>query len=147
MSSWFLGLAGVMLVSAVAFVGAYLHGDNLPTRIDAEATKRLVHSSPGRGLDPRDTYHDIAAIGAAGPILVVSGLLLIWAASRRDPAAVAVTVLGPLVAVLTAEHLVKPLVNRRVLVGSLSYPSGTTTAAAAVAAAAVWLVWRFGGAR
>jgi hypothetical protein len=146
-SSWSLAAAGLVLVCAVALLGAYLHGDNLPTRIDAEATEQLVHVSPTRGIEPRDGYHDIAAIGAAGPILVMSGFLFIWAASRRDAPAAAVSVFGPLVAVLTAEHIVKPLVDRRVLVGSLSYPSGTTTAAAAVAAVAVWLVWRFAGAR
>ena len=146
-SSWILLAIGLALVCAVGLLGVSLHGDNLPTRIDAEATKQLVHVSPTRGIEPRDGYHDIAAIGAAGPILVMTGFLFIWAASRRDPPAVAVAVFGPLIAVLTAEHIVKPLVDRRVLVGSLSYPSGTTTAAAAVAAVAVWLVWRYAGAR
>jgi hypothetical protein len=77
--------------------------------------------------------------------VVLVGLMVAWAWSHRDPAGLAVAIAGPVIAIASAEHIVKPLVDRRVLSGSLSYPSGTTTATAAVATVAVWLVWLYAG--
>jgi membrane-associated phospholipid phosphatase len=69
-------------------------------------------------------------------VVIVGAVVFAALAVPRDlPRAVACLV-GPPLAVLVGEELIKPLVDRT-LGGTLTYPSGSTTGAAALAAAAI----------
>jgi hypothetical protein len=74
-------------------------------------------------------------------------MLTLWAGYRRDLAGVILAIAGPLGAVVMADNVLKPLVERRWSTGPLTYPSGSVTVAAAVATAAVLLAYRYVGPR
>lgn len=79
------------------------------------------------------------------PVVIVIGAAIVAAvAFRMDRLRSLACFVGPPLALLTCELVVKPLVGRH-LGGGLSYPSGSTTGAAALSAAAVLAVpgrWR-----
>ena len=74
------------------------------------------------------------------PWVVVIGAVIVAAVSlRRDPRRAIACLVGPPLAVVLGQEVIKPLVGRT-LGGSLTYPSGSTTGAAALAAAAILAV-------
>ncbi|MDQ2825837.1 MAG: phosphatase PAP2 family protein, partial [Actinomycetota bacterium] len=79
-------------------------------------------------------------LAAAAIVLVLAAVA--W--SRRDGRAVAVCLLGPALAVVMTDQILKPLVDRHYGAG-LAYPSGHATGAAAVATLAVVLFHRWRG--
>lgn len=74
------------------------------------------------------------------PWVVVVGAVVLAAVSlRRDPRRAIACLIGPPLAVVLGQEVIKPLVGRT-LGGSLTYPSGSTTGAAALAVAAILAV-------
>jgi membrane-associated phospholipid phosphatase len=74
------------------------------------------------------------------PWVVVIGAVVLAAVSlRRDPRRAIACLIGPPLAVVLGQEVIKPLVGRT-LGGTLTYPSGSTTGAAALAIAAVLAV-------
>jgi membrane-associated phospholipid phosphatase len=117
---------GVALLGLAAIAGYALIRRPWTNRLDAAGFAALP-------ANPNDLlYHRIADIGSL-PVLIGGIALAIVLSIWRDwPRAVA-CVLGPLAAVVTTEHIAKPLVGRHLVAfGGDSYPSGTVTAAAAL---------------
>jgi membrane-associated phospholipid phosphatase len=74
------------------------------------------------------------------PWVVVIGAVVLAAVSlRRDPLRAIACLVGPPLAVVLGQEVIKPMVGRT-LGGSLTYPSGSTTGAAALAVAAILAV-------
>jgi membrane-associated phospholipid phosphatase len=117
---------GVTLLSLAAIAGYALIRRPWANRIDAAGFAALP-------ANPNDIlYHRLADIGTL-PVLLGGIALAIALSIWRDwPRSVA-CVLGPIAAVLTTEHIAKPLVGRHLVAfGGDSYPSGTVTATAAL---------------
>lgn len=70
------------------------------------------------------------------PVVIVAGAVIAAVIARRDRPRALACLLGPPLALVTSELVVKPLVGRSID-GVLSYPSGSTVGAAALATAAV----------
>ncbi len=72
-------------------------------------------------------------------VVVVGAVVLAAVCLRRDPARAIACLIGPPLAVVLGQEVIKPLVGRT-LGGTLTYPSGSTTGAAALAIAAILAV-------
>lgn len=70
------------------------------------------------------------------PVVIVAGAVIAAVIARHDRPRALACLLGPPLALVTSELVVKPLVGRSIA-GVLSYPSGSTVGAAALATAAV----------
>ena len=86
----------------------------------------------------------LADMGSAREVAAVAIVLGLIGLVKRDGTALALSVLGPLVAVAITEYAAKPLVGR-VRDGAYQYPSGHCTGASAVGTVGVLLLWRYGG--
>jgi hypothetical protein len=92
-------------------------------------------------------YHDLTAVASPVVVITMATALLALSARARDWLSVALSMLGPAAAIVTAEAVVKPLVDRRNAAGALAFPSATAAAAAAVAALALVVIYRRAGSR
>ncbi len=116
------GLVGVVLVG-----GAVLRAWPAPDALD-----HLVwHVVPSGTTTPLYTW--MARLRAPAVAVAATALFLVTVGRNRWRALACLV--GPLVALVLSELVVKPAVGRT-LGGSLSYPSGSTVGAAAVATAA-----------
>jgi membrane-associated phospholipid phosphatase len=119
---------GAVLTAVVAGGGLYLSG-----RPDAGALDRWV-------LDQVPASDNRLLTGITSlrypAVIVVGAVVLAVLTVRRDRIRALGCLLGPPVALLTGELVVKPAVGRT-LGGLLSYPSGTMVGAAALATAVV----------
>ena len=88
----------------------------------------------------------LAAMGSARDVAAITLVLGLLGVVKRDASAVALAVVGPLVAIVLTEYAAKPLVGR-IRDGAYQYPSGHCTAASAVGTVGVLLLWRYGGRR
>ncbi|MDQ6728004.1 MAG: phosphatase PAP2 family protein [Actinomycetota bacterium] len=149
-----LALLAAGLFSVVAVIAVRVRGGTTPLGVDTTAS-RIVGSPRLGELAARAHVPAHWPRGAMG-LVVGDGLPLVAAAaviglaavawSRRDIRAFAVCLLGPALAVVMTDQVLKPLVDRRHGAG-LAYPSGHATGAAAVATLAVVLFHRWGGRR
>ncbi len=121
-------LVGVVLLAAVVVGGVYVAVRPAPGAVDVWLQQVI----------PGSTSRAVTAVTALRyPWCIVIGSIVASAMTvRRDrPRAVACLV-GPPLALLLCELVVKPAVGRT-LGGSFTYPSGSTAGAAALAVAAV----------
>jgi membrane-associated phospholipid phosphatase len=129
-------LVGCFLLGAATLAGLVFVRRPWPNRVDAIGL-RLLPADPASGW-AADVAH-LASV--TGLIVAVTALCAVAVMSRNWMRAVS-SLIAPIAAVLIVQTVAKPLVGRQ-LEGTLSYPSGTVTAAAALAAAAFLLVPRF----
>lgn len=121
-------VVGGVLILATAIGGAYLAirpGAGLIDRWVLDVVH--VHKTAPFKAVTRVRYPLVVVVGAIGLAAVTA---------PRDRARALACLVGPPLALITCELVIKPLVGRT-LGGALSYPSGTVVAAAAVATAAV----------
>lgn len=71
------------------------------------------------------------------PVLLAGVLAVLALAIPRDRRRALASAVGPVLAVLASDWIAKPIVDRQLVSGHLSYPSGTEVAVAAVATAMV----------
>jgi membrane-associated phospholipid phosphatase len=130
-----LAVVGACAV-VTAVLGAHYADTYAPGRID-------------RALDPRiqarlaDHHHLLAhlvSLGAPPGFVTLVVLLVVICAVRRRWRGVALSVLGPSIAVVLTELVLKPLVNRHIG-DAYSFPSGHTTGAFGVAVTAAVLIF------
>ena len=145
--SW-TSVAAIVCLAAVVLVLAFrLRSLVGPLGVDTWVGRHLVARLPdGRGRSG-DLYGWIAWVGAPGFVGAVTTFALLRAARRRDLAGGLLAVVGPGLAFVLAEVVLKPLVARRMHPKDLIFifPSGTVAVVAAAAAATVILVKRWSG--
>jgi len=144
-------LAGA-LYGIVAVLAVRVRGSNSPLRVD-RVVSRLVGSrrwwSRLRqlrvavlwlrvGVRPLVSY----GLPAAAVVLALGLAVLAW--RRSDPRSAALCLVGPALAVVLTDTVLKPLVDRH-SGAALAYPSGHATGAAAVATVVLFLLHRWGG--
>jgi undecaprenyl-diphosphatase len=140
-------LAAALLVVTVG-LAVRVHSLVGPLRVDRWASRHIETRLPGGssahvGLAG---YNLIARTGAPAFVAITMLVAVVWAVHRRDTQAGVLAVVAPVVALVVAELLAKPIVGRQDPNGMWSFPSGTVTAVAAAAAVAVVLVYRWAGA-
>ncbi len=146
-----LGLACAGLYGLVGLLAFRVRGGTAPLRVDLAVSRLVGEVRPGGLLPghhlrlwPAGLGHELVdwafPLGAVVVALALAGLA--W--YRHDLRAAALCLLGPALAVLATDSVLKPLVDRH-HGGGLAYPSGHATGAAAVAALAVLLFHRWRG--
>lgn len=137
---WALGIGLVAAAVALALAVEYA-GDRTLSKFDERIMIHVYAWYPDR----RALAHRVADIGGASAVFVIVLALVVWLYTRRRFRGIALAVLGPTVAVVVTEYVMKPAVDRRLL-GYLTYPSGHSTGVFSVATViAVLLVgdsWR-----
>jgi membrane-associated phospholipid phosphatase len=121
-------LVGVVLLAAVVVGGVYVAARPAPGAVDVWLQQVI----------PGSTSRAVTAVTALRyPWCIVIGSIVAAAVTvRRDRTRAVACLVGPPLALLLCELVVKPAVGRT-LGGSLTYPSGSTAGAAALAVAAV----------
>ncbi len=128
------GAASAQLVTGLVLLGlAALLGIGLSSRPDWFDIWGLLVI---RVAPHSDTYRLLAYLGSP-PVLLIGIIGAIIAALRRDRRRALACLLGPGLAILVAEQIAKPLVDRQLVVGHPSFPSGTVVAVSAVATVVV----------
>jgi undecaprenyl-diphosphatase len=129
-----IAAAGSLVVVALAVA---VHGARTGTAFDDRLYAGIVGHLSARTLD------DLLHLSDPVPMLLALGALAGAAAVRRHWRLSAVTVIAPLLALLLAEVVLKPLVDRT-HEGQLAFPSGHETAPACLATILAVLVLRTG---
>lgn len=147
-----LGLLSAILYVSVGLIALRVRNGMTPLRFDRQASHIVGSARFGKLAKradvvapwPKGMTRVLIAYGLPlGAITVVLGLaLMAW--FRRDLKAFVLCLVGPALAVLITDVVLKPLVDRH-LGRSLAYPSGHATGAAAVAALVVILLHRWRG--
>jgi membrane-associated phospholipid phosphatase len=122
---------GAVLVGVTLAAGLVFHRHPGPTSLDHFGFRLLTpvqHSS--------SPFEWIADLGDL-PVLLVGSVAAALVALRRDRRRAIACLLGPLLAVVVADWVLKPLIARRYF-GVLTYPSGSMTAIASLAT--VWVL-------
>ncbi|MCU1449708.1 MAG: putative rane protein, partial [Acidimicrobiales bacterium] len=136
-----IALAVVLLV-LVALVGLHVRGGTTPLRVD-RAGSRIAGEQLGR-LDSPQLLDKVVWLGSLNFVVPMMAATALWAWRRRDRFGMALSVVGPVVALVITEVIAKPLVDRT-NGGALAYPSGHVTGATAIATVAVLLAYRHWG--
>lgn len=132
-----LALCVCFLCLCAAIRYARASTDRLDERLTAEVFPR---GDDGRThLQPALT-ESARVLGAPGSLIAANAGLVLLAAKRRDVRGCVVAGTAPLTAIILAEFVAKPIIDRRNSYGALLFPSGTVTAVAAVSLAACWLL-------
>ena len=133
-----LAVVGACAV-VTAVLGAHYANTNAPGRIDRALDLRIK----ARLADHHHLLDHLFALGDPSTVVTLMVLLTLLCAVRRHWRAAALCVLGPSVAIVLTEYILKPLVGRHIGY-ALSFPSGHTTGAFAIAVTATVLVveWR-----
>ena len=126
-SGWELAV-GVGLLVVVA-IGAFYFADR-PRSTALDGWVFAAVPDVGRSTLSAITWFSRPAVIIVGPVL------LAWLVWRRDRARAVACLVSPILALVTSELVIKPVVGRT-LGGALTYPSGSTVGAAALAVAAV----------
>lgn len=121
---------GALLLGGVALLGAFLAYHQGENRIDAWFYARIPHRK--HAWLP-DVLVDLGSV----PALVLGSVVAVVVTIRRDPWRSLTCGLSPVLATLISDQIVKPLVDRYIAPGELTFPSGTVTVAAALATVAV----------
>ncbi len=125
-------MAGALLVAATLVVAVTVHRHPGPNALD-----RSIFSAVGPAHHSWLLIH-ITDLGAV-PVAVGGSVLAGLVAVGRDRRTALACLIGPVLALVLVEWVLKPTVARYYL-GVLSFPSGTVTAVAAVATAWVLAV-------
>lgn len=121
-------VTGAALVALVAWSGSYLSGRPAATALDRWIFNLVPDSS---------NWYLTRVTWLRYPLVIVAGSVVLGLVTvRRDRTRALGCLLGPPIALLTGELVVKPAVGRT-LGGALSFPSGSTVGAAALATALV----------
>ncbi|HEX3622932.1 MAG TPA: phosphatase PAP2 family protein [Acidimicrobiales bacterium] len=147
---WGLLCAG--LYAVVGSLALWVRGGSSPLRIDRVVSRVVGSSHISRVLAdahlgtvwPQGLGRAVVALGLPVAGIGIAGGLAGMAVLLRDLRAAVVCLVGPAVAVLTTDALLKPLVDRH-NGAALAYPSGHATGAAAVATLLLVLFHRWGG--
>jgi membrane-associated phospholipid phosphatase len=139
--------AGIVVVACVvilAGIGALVAHDSMPTRLDSAVWNALPFpwgpaGQHGAGAKMLSVMDIVRQLGGPLPITFLTVLLSYCCVAMRRYRAAVLVAGSQLVASGLTEFAFKPLVGRT-LGGSLSYPSGHTTAAFALAVAVVLLL-------
>jgi membrane-associated phospholipid phosphatase len=118
-----------------------------PLGVDEWVAQHVVRRLPRGNGHAGAEYGWIARMGAPSVVGVTTLLALAWALRQRDLPGGLLAVIGPGLAFVLAEMVIKPLVARRIHAQDLVFvfPSGTVTVVAASVAAIVVLVHRWAG--
>lgn len=138
------GIAVAACVVILAAVGVLVAHDSGPTRLDAAAWNALPFpwgpaGQSGAGAKMLKVMDIIRQLGGPLPTTFLTVLLCYCCLAMRRYRAAILVAGTEIVASALTEYLFKPLVGRT-LGGSLSYPSGHTTAAFALAMPVVLLL-------
>jgi hypothetical protein len=129
-------IVGIVLVFIVVAGGVYFAFRPRPSPLDAWILDVVTRN---------EHWWFTSVTDLRNPGIVVAGAVIAWAlAYRRDRPRSWACLLGPPLALVTSELVIKPLVGRT-LGGVFSYPSGSTVGAAALAVAAILVTptrWR-----
>jgi membrane-associated phospholipid phosphatase len=139
--------AGIVIAACVvilAGIGALVAHDSMPTRLDAAVWNALPFpwgpaGQSGAGAKMLNVMDIIRQLGGPLPTTFLTALLGYCCLAMRRYRAAVLVVGSEIVASGLTEFVFKPLVGRT-LGGSLSYPSGHTTAAFALAVPIVLLL-------
>lgn len=116
--------AAVTLSMAVAFAGDRGH----VSTFDANIMVHIYEWYPDRTA----LAHRVSDLGGGVVVFVVAAALAAVSWFRGRPREVVLAILGPSVAIMVTEYVLKPTVHRRLL-GYVTYPSGHTTGAFSLA--------------
>ena len=144
---WALVAPGVVLVLVLVVLGLRVRSMDGPLGVDLWISRHLVSPVSSRVLRTEPGNDWLARVGAPGIAIVLTMLTSAWAIRRRDALGGLLAVIGPTLAFIIAEALLKPVVGRRIGEPNsvLAFPSGTVTVVAASVAASVVLVHRWAG--
>jgi undecaprenyl-diphosphatase len=144
----------VVLLLAVAVLGAKVRGGAWPLGVDREAVALLSNplvrlwSSAARrlGLPALRPAAVVVQLGSPVALVLAAALLGVWATLRRDWPTLALVAISPVLASSVTEALLKPLVARHLGL-AFTYPSGHTTGAGTLAALVLFVTLRLADAR
>ncbi|MFC5141935.1 phosphatase PAP2 family protein [Actinomycetospora rhizophila] len=127
--SWRIPALVVVAVCAAttAVLGVRYHGQDEPGRLDALVDPNIVVTSSSA----EGALRPLILLGSPAVIALLVAGIAGWAATQRWWSAAALAVLGPGLAAVSTEFLLKPLVGRT-LDGDLAFPSGHAVRVAAV---------------
>lgn len=134
-----LGVVAALAMAGVAAFGVRYHDAPDPGRLDAAVGAWLTLDSP----TGRDVASAVASFGSVPATLALGVVLAVLAWRRRGVRGVLLALIGPALAALVTEVVLKPWVART-LEGDLAYPSGHATRIAALGAVLVVLTARPG---
>jgi membrane-associated phospholipid phosphatase len=146
--SWSL-VGSAVLVLVVVALAIRVRAMTGPLPVDTWVSHDVVGRVPWDELIVGPTHDWIARVGARLFVGVMMIVTFAWALRHRDGYAALFAVVGPGLAFITAEAVIKPVVARRMPGADQSFvfPSGTVTVVSASAAATVVLVYRWAGVR
>ena len=124
------GALGIGVVAAVLVLVLAVRyaGSRTLSPFDEHIMVRIYAWYPDR----RALAHRVADLGGSIVVFLAVVSVVVWAYVRKQPRAMALAILGPAVAIVLTEYVLKPAVDRRLL-GYLTYPSGHSTGAFSVA--------------
>jgi membrane-associated phospholipid phosphatase len=125
------------LVGAVA-LGVFLAHHRGQNSLDAWAFARIPYWKHGQ------LPTTLVKLGSV-PALVIGLGVVVFVSGTRDTVRTISCIVGPIVAVVIADEILKPLVARYIAIDESTYPSGTVTVIASVATALVLVTgsrWR-----
>jgi membrane-associated phospholipid phosphatase len=140
--------AAVMVIAlcavTVGVIGALVAHDYMPTGVDNAIWNALPYpwgpaGQSGSGAQLLSFLNEVRKLGAPLPVTLLTCLLSLCCIATRRYRGALLLATGQIAASGLTEFVLKPLVNRT-LGGSLSYPSGHTTAAFALAVGVVVLL-------
>jgi membrane-associated phospholipid phosphatase len=129
---------GIACLAAAVVLGAFLAHHRGQNPVDAWAYAHIPYQKRGQ-------LPDIVVQLGSVPALLIGVVVFSVVSINRDDLRWISSVVGPVVAVVLADEILKPLVGRYIALDELTYPSGTVTVAASLATALVLLAgsrWR-----
>jgi undecaprenyl-diphosphatase len=140
---WALVVAVATGAPALSMAVAFAGDRGTVGAFDRHAMVRIYAWYPDR----RPIAHRIADLGGPAVVFLAVVALVAWAYVRKQPRAAVLAALGPALAIVVTEYVLKPTVDRRLL-GFVTYPSGHATGAfSVVTVLAVVLLGARGAAR
>jgi membrane-associated phospholipid phosphatase len=147
-----LAIAAAVLFAMVVVLGFRVHDGNRPLHVDRQATRVVDSPQVAQALSAADVsetgsksaFQKAVDLGSPYLVLAVAVVLGLLALRRRDPVALGICVLGPILAIGLTELVGKPLVDRHMRT-TLAFPSGHATDAGVIAALVLLLLFRWGG--
>ena len=119
---------GVLLLGVATLAGIVFVHRPWPNRLDIWGDRLLPADMSSRWA------HHFVSLGSMG-VLLAGVVLVLLIGILRDWVRGIACATAPVIAVLIVQEIAKPLVDRQIALGDLSYPSGTVAAVAALATA------------
>ena len=141
-----LAASGAICVAVLVVLGARVRSMVGPLGVDLWVSHHLIAPLSNRSAHAAG-YDWIARVGAPGVVGALTLLTATWGVRRRDALGVLLAIASPVLALLVAEDLLKPLVGRRMSGegSAFVFPSGTVTVVTASVVATVVLAYRWDG--